>query len=119
MVTASGPRSANSRSAASQSRSRKSATSVSERTLGMGTRRIARKELRDDAFYSINLQSKLLGRTPMDENLRLNPYLAGNFAPVRSEDDFTVTVVGEMPPGLRGALFRIGPNPQYEPRDAK
>ena len=51
----------------------------------------------------------------MDGNVRINPYLAGNFAPIRSEDDFDLTVSGEMPAGLRGALFRIGPNPQFEP----
>jgi carotenoid cleavage dioxygenase-like enzyme len=54
----------------------------------------------------------------MDGDARINPYLAGNFAPVRSEDDFDLTVKGEIPAGLRGALFRIGPNPQFEPRDA-
>lgn len=53
----------------------------------------------------------------MDGDVRINPYLAGNFAPVRSEDDFDLTVKGEIPADLRGALFRIGPNPQFEPRD--
>jgi carotenoid cleavage dioxygenase len=53
----------------------------------------------------------------MDGNARINPYLAGNFAPIRSEDDFDLTVKGEIPAGLRGALFRIGPNPQFEPKD--
>ena len=53
----------------------------------------------------------------MDGDLRINPYLAGNFAPIRSEDDFDLEVAGEIPAGLRGALFRIGPNPQFEPRD--
>jgi carotenoid cleavage dioxygenase len=53
----------------------------------------------------------------MDGNVRINPYLAGNFAPVRSEDDFDLPVIGEVPAGLRGALFRTGPNPQFEPRD--
>ena len=53
----------------------------------------------------------------MDGNQRINPYLAGNFAPVRSEDDFDLKVTGEIPAGLRGALFRIGPNPQFEPKD--
>lgn len=53
----------------------------------------------------------------MDGDARLNPYLAGNFAPVRSEDDFDLPVKGELPRELRGALFRIGPNPQFEPRD--
>jgi carotenoid cleavage dioxygenase len=53
----------------------------------------------------------------MDGDVRINPYLAGNFAPIRSEDDFDLAVTGEIPAGLRGALFRIGPNPQYEPRN--
>lgn len=53
----------------------------------------------------------------MDGDVRINPYLAGNFAPIRSEDDFDLEVVGEIPAALRGALFRIGPNPQFEPRD--
>jgi carotenoid cleavage dioxygenase len=53
----------------------------------------------------------------MDGNARINPYLAGNFAPIRSEDDFELKVTGEIPAGLRGALFRIGPNPQFEPKD--
>jgi carotenoid cleavage dioxygenase len=53
----------------------------------------------------------------MDGDARINPYLAGNFAPIRSEDDFDLEVVGELPQGLRGALFRTGPNPQFEPRD--
>jgi carotenoid cleavage dioxygenase len=53
----------------------------------------------------------------MDGDARINPYLAGNFAPVRSEDDFELEVTGEIPAALRGALFRTGPNPQFEPRD--
>ena len=53
----------------------------------------------------------------MDGEVRINPYLAGNFAPLRSEDDFDLKVQGEIPSGMRGALFRIGPNPQFEPRD--
>ncbi|THD83326.1 MAG: carotenoid oxygenase family protein [Phenylobacterium sp.] len=54
----------------------------------------------------------------MDGDVRINPYLAGNFAPIRSEDDFQLEVTGEIPRELHGALFRIGPNPQFEPRDA-
>jgi len=53
----------------------------------------------------------------MDGDARINPYLSGNFAPLRSEDDFELTIKGEIPAGLRGALYRIGPNPQFEPRD--
>ena len=47
-----------------------------------------------------------------------NPYLAGNFAPVRSEDDFELEVTGQIPAELTGAFYRNGPNPQFEPRDA-
>ena len=53
----------------------------------------------------------------MDGEVRTNPYLTGNFAPVRSEDDFVLEVEGEIPAGMRGVLYRNGPNPQYEPRD--
>jgi len=53
----------------------------------------------------------------MDGEVRINPYLSGNFAPVRTEDDFELEVVGEIPRELRGTLYRTGPNPQFEPRD--
>ena len=53
----------------------------------------------------------------MDGDARINPYLAGNFAPIPSEDDFELEVVGELPRDLAGDLFRIGPNPQFPPRD--
>eukprot|EP01035_Chromulina_nebulosa_P036760 gene36760-49560_t len=61
--------------------------------------------------------TKAAGRLLMDRDVRVNPYLAGAFAPIRSEDDFELTVEGEIPAGLRGALYRIGPNPQFDPRD--
>jgi carotenoid cleavage dioxygenase-like enzyme len=53
----------------------------------------------------------------MDGSVRINPYLEGNFAPMRSEDDFDLPVKGEIPAGLAGTLYRTGPNPQFEPRD--
>lgn len=53
----------------------------------------------------------------MDGSQISNPYLSGNYAPVRSEDDFTLEVVGEIPAGLAGAFYRNGPNPQFDPRD--
>lgn len=54
----------------------------------------------------------------MDMNLRSNPYLAGNYAPMRSEDDYAeLPVEGKIPRELAGVLFRNGPNPQFEPRD--
>jgi len=52
----------------------------------------------------------------MDGSPHINTYLSGNFAPVRSEDDFTLEVTGEIPAGIRGAFYRNGPNPQFEPR---
>ena len=51
----------------------------------------------------------------MDGSQPINPYLAGNFAPVRSEDDFDLPTTGEMPRGLAGAFYRNGPNPQFDP----
>jgi carotenoid cleavage dioxygenase len=53
----------------------------------------------------------------MDGSQPINTYLSGNFAPVRSEDDFQLEVTGEIPAGLAGAFYRNGPNPQFEPRD--
>ena len=52
----------------------------------------------------------------MDGSGPISKYLSGNYAPVRSEDDFDLTVTGEIPAGLRGAFYRNGPNPQFEPR---
>ena len=52
----------------------------------------------------------------MDGSQPINPYLAGAFAPVRSEDDFDLKITGEIPKGLGGAYYRNGPNPQFEPR---
>ena len=53
----------------------------------------------------------------MDGSQPINPYLVGNFAPVRSEDDFQLEVEGELPAELAGAFYRNGPNPQFAPRD--
>lgn len=50
--------------------------------------------------------------------LRRNPYLEGNFAPIRQEDDFAdLPVTGSMPHAIAGTLYRNGPNPQFDPRD--
>jgi len=45
----------------------------------------------------------------------LEPHLGGNLAPVRAEVDFNLKVRGKIPDGLSGALFRNGPNPQFDP----
>jgi carotenoid cleavage dioxygenase-like enzyme len=45
-----------------------------------------------------------------------NPFLQGNFAPIRSEDDFpALQVLGEIPGDLNGTYYRNGPDPALEP----
>ena len=44
------------------------------------------------------------------------PYVAGNFAPLRSEvTAFDLEVIGQIPEELNGRFLRIGPNPLDEP----
>ncbi|MCY4277157.1 MAG: carotenoid oxygenase family protein [Gammaproteobacteria bacterium] len=45
-----------------------------------------------------------------------NPFLKGNFAPIRMECDAPDLIIkGEIPKDLNGALYRIGPDPQFAP----
>ena len=45
-----------------------------------------------------------------------NPFLRGNFAPVREEVTFDdLKVAGELPPEMDGMFVRNGPNPQFPP----
>jgi len=54
----------------------------------------------------------------MNAPVRINPYLTGNFGPVRSEDDLQdLPLTGEIPESLNGTFYRNGPNPQFPPRD--
>ncbi len=47
-----------------------------------------------------------------------HPYLSKGFEPIRFECDYTDLVIeGEAPKELRGSLYRIGPNPQFAPRE--
>jgi len=50
-----------------------------------------------------------------------NPYLTGNYAPVRRETESPAmeVVSGEVPAGLAGTLYRVGPAPRFEPRDRR
>ena len=49
-----------------------------------------------------------------------NPYLVGNFAPVRDErDDADLEITGAIPPELDGLLLRNGPNPIVDPDPAQ
>lgn len=54
----------------------------------------------------------------MNAPVRINPYLAGNFGPIASENDVQdLRVTGEIPRELNGTFYRNGPNPQFPPRD--
>jgi len=47
-----------------------------------------------------------------------HPQMQGNYAPLRMEADAPDLIVrGEVPKELNGSLYRIGPNPQFPPRD--
>jgi carotenoid cleavage dioxygenase-like enzyme len=48
----------------------------------------------------------------------IHPHLSGVLAPVRTEDDFELEVVGRIPDALAGTYYRNGPNPQFDPRGA-
>jgi len=53
----------------------------------------------------------------MASDSETNPFLQGNFAPWRSEDDYPqLRVVGELPRELNGTYYRNGPNPAFEPK---
>ena len=55
----------------------------------------------------------------MNAPVQINPYLAGNFGPVRCEDDLQdLSLTGEIPANLNGTFYRNGPNPQFPPRDS-
>ncbi len=47
---------------------------------------------------------------------KTNPYLTGNFAPVKEEITANnLKVIGEIPSDLSGLFLRNGPNPQFPP----
>ncbi|HVY88155.1 MAG TPA: carotenoid oxygenase family protein, partial [Hyphomonadaceae bacterium] len=50
-----------------------------------------------------------------DTQTTIHPHLSGVMAPVRTEDDFELKVEGKIPASLRGAYYRNGPNPQFDP----
>lgn len=46
-----------------------------------------------------------------------NPYLEGNFAPVKEETTaHELLVIGNLPTSLNGSFVRNGPNPQFPPK---
>ena len=45
-------------------------------------------------------------------------FFTGNYAPLAEEHDIAaLDIEGTLPPGLSGSLYRVGPSPQYAPRD--
>ncbi len=47
-----------------------------------------------------------------------DPYLRGGFEPIRMECDYAnLASDGSIPNDLNGTLYRIGPNPQFAPRE--
>ena len=44
-----------------------------------------------------------------------NPHVSGNQAPVRRELNLEPNILGTIPADLCGALYRNGPNPQFDP----
>ena len=53
--------------------------------------------------------------TAIAEARAANPHFSGNQAPVRVELTLEPKIRGQIPEGLRGALYRNGPNPQFDP----
>src|SRR3954462_15002584 len=48
-----------------------------------------------------------------------DPFLSGAFEPLRIESEQPrLRLEGELPAGLTGTFYRIGPNPQFPPRGA-
>ncbi|HVX09687.1 MAG TPA: carotenoid oxygenase family protein [Pirellulales bacterium] len=52
----------------------------------------------------------------MADTQTVHPHLSGLLAPVRTEDDFELEIVGRIPDALAGAYYRNGPNPQFDPQ---
>ncbi len=50
------------------------------------------------------------------ENIAENPYLQGNFAPIKTEIDAeNLEIEGALPEHLNGTYLRNGPNPMFDP----
>jgi carotenoid cleavage dioxygenase len=53
----------------------------------------------------------------IDTGTRTEPYLSGNFAPIREETTWDdLKVIGELPVEMDGMYVRTGPNPQFDPK---
>ena len=55
----------------------------------------------------------------MNAAAQKNPhFFTGNYSPLTEEHDIAaLEIEGALPPGLSGSLYRVGPNPQFAPRD--
>jgi carotenoid cleavage dioxygenase-like enzyme len=53
----------------------------------------------------------------LNDAVHLNPFLARGYAPQRTEFDCAdLRIEGRWPETLAGVFYRVGPNPQFEPR---
>src|SRR5882757_2369592 len=47
----------------------------------------------------------------------MHPYLSKGYEPLRTEcERMHLEIEGELPAGLAGTFYRVGPSPQFEPR---
>lgn len=59
---------------------------------------------------------KMQKHKPNSTEKSVSRYLEGNFAPLRTEDNFDhLEIIGKIPDDLNGVLLRNGPNPQFDP----
>lgn len=60
-----------------------------------------------------------VGSVPsMVRPFRLDPYMSKGFEPIRMECECAhLSIEGEIPADLNGSFYRIGPNPQFAPRE--
>jgi carotenoid cleavage dioxygenase-like enzyme len=82
------------------------------------TRTLSRRSLLTSAGALMAAGSLPLQSQEVEPWTSTNRFLGGAFVPVFDErDDADLKVAGELPPRLRGAFMRIGPNPLFKPDD--
>ncbi len=68
--------------------------------------------------HPMNPQDATMHSTQATPPRNTKHFYSGNFAPLREEHDLpALAVTGQIPAQLSGALYRVGPNPQHDPRD--
>src|SRR5690242_9673081 len=66
--------------------------------------------------YAITREGYENGGASMS-GLAVSPFLSGGFEPIHEEVELAeLGIEGDLPRDLQGTFYRIGPNPQFEPR---